>query len=73
MIMPSSLAVAENVHRHCAGMAAEIARRCADHAHGGVKSISSKDVERIALIVLLDWYLGDFIPNNAETKPDASK
>jgi hypothetical protein len=68
MITPSSLQVAENVHRHAEGMAKEITRRCVEHAGGG--AISSKDVERIATIVLLDWYLGDFIPNNAEAKPN---
>jgi hypothetical protein len=66
---PSSREVAENVQRHAAGMAAEIARRVAENAQGKL-AITPTDVERIALIVLLDWYLGDFIPNNAEAKPD---
>lgn len=58
---PSSAQVAENLRKHAESMAREIARRVAEEANGGTKTISSKDVERIALVVLLDWYLGDWL------------
>jgi len=64
---PSSEALAENIRRHCAGIAKEIARRVAEdvghYTHGKDVAIH---VEHHATAVLLDWYLGDFIPNRAD-------
>jgi hypothetical protein len=56
-MIPSSEAVAENVRRHCEAMAEEIARRCE------VKGLDRVLVIREnAVMVLLDWFLGDWVP-----------
>lgn len=67
-MIPSSEAMAENIRRHCEGMAKEIARRVRDDPQTQMYSDGDPPVrvEHHALAVLLDWYLGDFIPNRAD-------
>jgi hypothetical protein len=76
-MIPSSEALAENIRKHCQSIAAEIARRVMKEVGNagipipvsGEKTIEAK----IGLIVhvhaqgvLLDWFLGDFIPGRSE-------
>jgi len=62
-MIPSSEAMADNIRKHCEGIAREIAWRVKTESNGGLKTIDSKMVERHALGALLDWYLGDFVPS----------
>jgi hypothetical protein len=62
-MIPSSAQMAENIRKHCEGMAREIARRVAEDPENS--DATPYNVERHALLVLLDWYLGDFIPSEA--------
>ncbi len=67
-MIPSSAQMAENIRKHAEGMAREIARRVAeDVGHYAIGKDIAAHVERHALLVLLDWYLGDFIPSEAVT------
>jgi hypothetical protein len=59
-MIPSSSQVAENIRKHAQGMAREIARRVAEDPKNS--DGTPYNVEHHALMVLLDWYLGDFIP-----------
>jgi len=63
-MIPSSEAVAENIRRHCAGIAKEIAQRVANDPKNS--DATPYNVEHHATAVLLDWYLGNFIPNRAD-------
>ena len=63
-MIPSSEEVAKNLRRHCEGMAREIARRIADE--WTFTPVQKASIESHALAVLLDWYLGDFIPNRSD-------
>jgi hypothetical protein len=66
-MIPSSEAVAENIRRHCDGMAREIARRVYADSSQRMHENEVRDlVEHHARMVMLDWYLGDFIPNRAD-------
>ena len=59
-MIPSSSQMAENIRKHVDAMAREIARRVADdprNAEGAPYAI-----EHHARMVLLDWYLGDWVP-----------
>lgn len=63
-MIPSSEALSENIRKHCEGLAKEIARRCVDTlGHTTQGHNISHHVEAHAMSVLLDWFLGDFIPN----------
>jgi hypothetical protein len=56
-MLPSSQALAENVRAHCEAMAWEISRRTADR-----NGWQDAKVYPAALSVLLDWFLGDWVP-----------
>lgn len=61
---PSSDEMSKRIGTHCDQMAKEIARRVVKdlgqtHAQGHDIFTS---VERHAKVVLLDWYLGDYVP-----------
>ena len=60
MILPSSVALAERIQKHCDHIAKEIARRVAEDD----KEYDSptERCECHAKQVLLDWFLGDYIP-----------
>jgi hypothetical protein len=58
LIIPSTQQVAENIQRTVEGIAVEIGRRVAaatDETTGNVAHIQARNV-------LLDWFLGDFLP-----------
>ena len=60
MIIPSSEQLAENIRRHVDSLAREIARRVA--ADDREYDTPTSRCEHHAKAVLLDWFLGDFIP-----------
>ena len=64
MVRVSSVGVSENLRRVCEGLADEIAARWA--AHVSVEEAPGRIglVRAMALAVLLDWFLGDFIPSD---------
>lgn len=73
MVDLSSDALGVNIRRHCAGIAREIGRRwsaaavtCPGPPLRGYEAV--KEVERCAEGVLLDWFLGDFVPADVEPK-----
>ncbi len=57
MVLTSD-ALAENIKRTVDGLAREIARRVEDDWRDGTRY----GVEHHARLVLLDWFLGDYIP-----------
>ena len=61
-MIPSSAEVAENLRKHAEGMANEIARRCMADDNLSIITEQHATIKRHALGVLLDWYLGDFLP-----------
>ena len=60
MIIPSSDQLAENIRRHVDSLAREIARRV--HEDNDEYDGPTSKCEHHARTVLLDWFLGDFIP-----------
>ena len=77
-MIPSTEAAAENIRKHIEGMSGEIARRVAksvregEHVHG-----YSTIEEKIGLLVrvharavLLDWFLGDYLPGAENAKAE---
>jgi hypothetical protein len=65
MVAPSSQQIADNLKRHAEGMADEIARRCAETSEF---HLTPATVRQHALAVMLDWYLGDFLPGRPDEK-----
>ena len=65
----SPMTVAENVRRTCEGIAVEIAVRTKIAMDAAVELPEdlplpplARLIEQAALAVLLDWFLGDFVP-----------
>lgn len=59
-VLPSTEQLAENIRKHVESLAREIAQRVADDID--TFDQPSARVEHHAKAVLLDWFLGDFIP-----------
>jgi hypothetical protein len=65
MSLPSSDEMSKRVGKHCDQMAKEIARRVMqDLGHSSHGRDIGTNVEHHARMVLLDWYLGDYIPGD---------
>ena len=60
VIIPSSDQLSERIQKHCEYLAREIARRV--HEDNQTYATPTQCCERHAKAVLLDWFLGDFIP-----------
>jgi hypothetical protein len=70
-MLPSCEAMAENVKAHCENMAKEIVvrlQRCGLQLGEGECEV----VRQQAMLVLLDWFLGDFVPGGAKLPADDS-
>lgn len=65
-MIPSSEAVAENVKKHITAMAQAIADRVDQH-NGGIPETLREDIAQQAALVLLDWFLGDWVPGQEKT------
>lgn len=61
-MIPSSEEVAANVRKHITAMAQAIADRV-DRQHGpdGIPETLREDIAQQAALVLLDWFLGDWL------------
>jgi hypothetical protein len=59
-MLPSCEAMAKNVKAHCAAMAKEISRRVAEDPQNS--DGTPYNVQKHAMVVLLDWFLGDMLP-----------
>ena len=62
MIDTSVEALSDNVRRLCGSLAQEIANRCTRD------DLKHSVIERHATAVLIDWFLGDFIPDYGQRK-----
>jgi hypothetical protein len=71
MITPSTPPVAENLQRTVEGLAKEIGRRVAAVTSETTGAVAEVEARR----VLLDWFLGDFIPTAVAQSlpPEAEK
>jgi hypothetical protein len=68
-MIPSSEAMAVGVRKHCEDMAREISRRVAEDPRNS--DGTPYGVERAAMLVLLDWFLGDMLPGGrGDSTPD---
>jgi hypothetical protein len=64
--MASTAQVAEGIRGHCEVMAREIGRRVYEGGGNG------HEAARHAEQVLLDWFLGDFLPGDAKLPGDSN-